>query len=138
ICNKGAGGGRGRSHRPGEHCLDTHQGKGVSSMPLLLLGSIGVAGTLLLSGCGSSSITVQSSSPAASIVVTGDSTAVTALKTKNQAQLQAGATAVDGDQHSGNHVCGFSVTKNGHSYQVDAYGNVATTTCSSTQQKSFQ
>jgi len=107
-------------------------------MRRLLLGSIGVAGTLLLSGCGSSSITVQSTSPAASIVVTGDSTALTALKTKIQAQLLTGETVVDGDQHSGNHVCGFSATKNGHSYQVDAYGNVTTGTCSSAQQKSFQ
>jgi hypothetical protein len=30
-------------------------------------------------------------------------------------------TVVDGDQHMGSHVCGFSVSKNGHSYQLDWY-----------------
>jgi len=104
----------------------------------LVLGAIGVAGALLLSGCGSSSLTVQSSSPAASIVVTGDSSTMTAIKTKIQSQLSSSETIVDGDQHSGNHVCGFSATKNGHTYQVDAYGNVPSTTCSSAQQQSFQ
>jgi len=110
-----------------------------------VLQAISLAGLLLLAGCGgasatppSAAITVLSTSPAASIVVTGDSTALAKLKAKVQTQLSAGETVVDGDQHSGTHVCGFSATKNGHSYQVDAYGGVSPNTCSTTQQQSFQ
>ncbi len=110
-----------------------------------VLRAIGVGGALLLAGCGAASatppsaaITVLSTAPTASIVVTGDSTALAKLKAKVQTQLSSGETVVDGDQHSGNHVCGFSATKNGHSYQVDAYGGVSPNTCSSTQQQSFQ
>src|ERR1700688_4673428 len=106
----------GRRARPstwsGNDRLDIYRGKGVSAMRRLVLGAIGVAGALLLSGCGNTSVTVQSSSPAASIVVTGDSSTMTALKTKIQSQLSSSETIVDGDQHSGNHVGGFSGTKN--------------------------
>jgi len=96
-----------------------------------------VAAALLLTACGSATITVVRTSPAASIVITSDSNAISALKPKIQPQLVAGQSLVDGDQHSGDRVCGFTLNKNGHSYQVDAYGSLPNTTCSQQAQQSL-
>jgi hypothetical protein len=105
----------------------------------LILGGIGLSAILLLSGCGTSSLTLVVSSPAASVVVTSDSDAIKAFKPKVQQQLAAtGETLVDGDQHSGNRVCGFSSSKNGHTYQVDVYGSAPAQTCNQQAQQQFQ
>lgn len=102
------------------------------------LAGLFAAVAFLLAACGSSSITVLRTSPAAAIVITSDSNAISSLKPKLQAALQAGETLVDGDQHTGDHFCGFSLSKNGHSYQVDAYGTLPNTTCSQATQDSLK
>ena len=106
-------------------------------MRRLTLCFLGVLAPLLLTACGSSTITIARLSPAASIVISGDGDAINALKPKVQRQLIDSQTLVDGDKHSGDHFCGFTLKKNGHTYQVDAYGSVPTTTCSQTTQQSF-
>jgi hypothetical protein len=70
------------------------------------------------------------------IVVTSDSTAITSLESKLKS-VASGVTIANGDSHSGAHVCGFNVSKNGHTYQVDVYGTVPTTICSAQAQASF-
>ena len=98
----------------------------------------GVGVALLLAGCGNETITASESQSgiSVSIVVTSDNTAISSieqsLKTEN-----TGVTVSNGDNHSGAHVCGFNVSKNGHTYQVDVYGNVPTSTCNSAAQSSF-
>jgi hypothetical protein len=105
----------------------------------LILSGIAVSATLLLAGCGTASLTVKVSTPSAAIVVSSDSDAIKAFKPKVQQQLgSSGETLVDGDQHSGNHVCGFSASKNGHNYQVDVYGSAPSDTCNSKAQQTFQ
>jgi hypothetical protein len=112
--------------------------------------ALGLPALLLLAGCGgssSASVTAQLSAAGVqgSMVVTTDSGAIAAVRTDLKAdQLStSGITLVDGDQHSGNHVCGYSVSKNGHNYQVDFYGNSAQSSslfasgCSSTEQQAF-
>ena len=101
------------------------------------LAGLFAAAALLLTACGNSSITVLRTSPAAAIVITSDSNAISSLKPKIQAQLQAGETLVDGDQHTGDHFCGFSLSKNGHTYQVDTYGSLPPNTCSQQGQQSL-
>ena len=107
-------------------------------MRRLTLCFLGVLAPLLLTACGSSTITISRLSPAASIVITGDSDAISTLKPKVQKQLTDSQTLEDGDHHSGDHFCGFTLKKNGHTYQVDAYGSVPTTTCSQATQQSFE
>ncbi|HZS14345.1 MAG TPA: hypothetical protein VFC09_07090 [Candidatus Dormibacteraeota bacterium] len=114
------------------------------------LAVLGLPALLLLAACGgssTSSITGQLSSGGlqGSMVVTTDSGAIAAVKANlNLGQLSSsGVTIVDGDQHNGNHVCGFNVSKNGHSYQVDYYtdssqlASLLTQGCSSTEQQRF-
>ena len=72
-----------------------------------------------------------------SIVVTSDSTAISALEHKIAALPGTGVTLSNGDKHSGAHVCGFSVGKNGHTYQVDAYGSLPASSCSASIQALF-
>jgi hypothetical protein len=94
-----------------------------------------------VSACGSSNSTITATGSQAGVtafeVVTSDGTAISALK----GSPHGGATLQDGDQHTGNHICGFSVSKNGHSYQVDWYSNSSALTsallCSSSAQQQF-
>jgi hypothetical protein len=53
-----------------------------------------------------------------------------ALEQKIAAVLGTGVTLSNGDKHSGAHVCGFSVSKNGHTYQVDVRGSLPASSCS--------
>jgi len=87
----------------------------------VILATILGSGTLLLAGCGSSTITATQAGYSA--VVSSDSDAITALKAKLPSNLN-GATLHDGDAHSGPHICGFNASKNGHTYQVDFYGTL--------------
>jgi hypothetical protein len=104
-----------------------------------VLATIAFAATLLLAGCGSSTITVTASSAGqvGSGVVTGDSDAIAALKTKLAAFFGAGATVTDGDQHTGNQVCTFNASKNGHSYSVVIYGALPASSCDASGQTNF-
>jgi hypothetical protein len=90
---------------------------------VLLIGSVAIA-VFTVSACGgsNSSITVVGSTsgvPSLWGVITTDSTAITTIKTAESSTQNV--TVQDGDQHQGNHVCGYSVSKNGHSYQVDYF-----------------
>jgi hypothetical protein len=98
----------------------------------------GIGTTLLLAGCGNQTITATESAEGlnVSIVVTSDSTAITSLESSLKSS-DATAKVSDGDNHTGSHVCGFSASKNGHSYQVDVYGNVPTSTCDAAAKASF-
>ncbi len=110
---------------------------------------LGLPVLLLLAGCGSSNSSVtaelNSGGVQGSMVVTTDSGAIAAVRANlNSGQLSAsGISLVDGDQHSGTHVCGYSVSKDGHNYQVDFYANSAQSSslfssgCSSSEQQSF-
>jgi hypothetical protein len=104
-------------------------------------GVAGVATTLLLAGCGSNETMTESQTAlgglSGSIVVTSDSTAISALEHKIAALPGTGVTLSNGDKHSGAHVCGFSVGKNGHTYQVDAYGSLPASSCSASIQALF-
>ncbi len=94
--------------------------------------------TLLLSSCGTSSLTIKVPSSGSTVVVSSDGDAINALKTKvQQSFASSGDSVVDGDQHSGNHICGFGKTKNSHSYQVDVYGGAPTDSCNATAQQQF-
>jgi hypothetical protein len=98
----------------------------------------GIATTLLLAGCGNQTVTATESAEGVnvSIVVTSDSTAIASLTSSLKASDPT-AKVSDGDNHSGSHVCGFSASKNGHSYQVDVYGNVPASTCDADAKASF-
>jgi hypothetical protein len=98
----------------------------------------GIGTTLLLAGCGNETVTASESVSglSVSIVVTSDSTAIAYLESKLKTS-DAGATVSNGDNHTGNHVCGFNVSKNGHTYQVDVYGSVPSTVCDSDAKASF-
>lgn len=98
---------------------------------------VAAAAAVLLTACGNATITVVRTSPAGSIVITSDGNAINALKPKIEALLGAGTVLDDGDQHTGQHLCGFSLNKNGHSYQVDAYGDLPSGTCSEASQQSL-
>ncbi len=98
----------------------------------------GIGTTLLLAGCGNQTITASESVEglSVSIVVTSDSTAIASLESSLKTS-DATATVSNGDNHTGNHVCGFNVSKNGHTYQVDVYGTVPSSTCNQAAQASF-
>jgi hypothetical protein len=98
----------------------------------------GIGTTMLLAGCGNETVTASESSAGltVSIVVTSDSTAIASLESSLKTS-GAGATVSNGDNHTGNHVCGFNVSKNGHTYQVDVYGSVPSSTCNAAAQASF-
>jgi hypothetical protein len=98
----------------------------------------GIGATLLLAGCGNQTITASQTVAglSVSIVVTSDSTAITSLESSLKTS-DASATVSNGDNHTGSHVCGFNVSKNGHNYQVDVYGTVPNSTCNAQAQASF-
>ena len=98
----------------------------------------GIGTTLLLAGCGNETVTASESASglSVSIVVTSDSTAIAYIESKLKAS-NTGVNVSNGDTHSGNHVCGFNVSKNGHTYQVDVYGSVPNSTCNQAAQQSF-
>jgi hypothetical protein len=95
----------------------------------------GIGATILLAGCGNETVTASESVAGltVSIVVTSDSTAIASLESSIKTS-DTSATISNGDNHTGNHVCGFNVSKNGHSYQVDIYGTVPSSVCSAAQQ----
>ncbi len=100
----------------------------------------GIGTTLLLAGCGNQTITASESVSGVSvaIVVTSDSTGLSSVESRIKA-VSPTVTISNGDTHSGAHVCGFNVSKNGHTYQVDVYGSsaVPTAVCSPAEQASF-
>ena len=87
----------------------------------------GAIAALTVSACGSpgnSTVTLIGSNAGVPFVwgvVTTDSVAMAAIRTT----VGSNGTVQDGDVHSGTRVCGYNVTKNGHSYQVDYYTNNA-------------
>jgi hypothetical protein len=97
-----------------------------------------------LSACGGSNATitvVDNTTGSVFGVITTDSTAMVVI---TKAERNAPNTSVkDGDQHMGNHVCGYSVSKNGHSYQVDYYpsssvaASLLASQCASAAQQQF-
>ena len=93
---------------------------------------------MLLASCGNQTITASESASglSVSIVVTSDSTAISSIESSLKTQ-ETGVTISNGDTHTGNHVCGFNVSKNGHSYQVDVYGSVPSSTCNAAAKASF-
>lgn len=99
----------------------------------LTIGLIATASALLLVGCGNSTITLTavSNGVTVSIVVTSDSNAIAALK--SNPAVRAGGTIQEGDDHVGSHICGFSVSKGGHTYQVDYYDTGALSNSSPTE-----
>jgi hypothetical protein len=103
---------------------------------VLVVASIGT--TLLLSGCGGQTITASQavSGQTIAIVVTSDSTGIASVESRVKA-TSPGVTFANGDTHTGAHVCGFNVSKDGHTYQVDVYGAVPTTICNAQAQASF-
>jgi hypothetical protein len=98
----------------------------------------GIATTVLLVGCGDQTVTASESASGinVSIVVTSDSTAISSIESSLK-NTGTGVTISNGDNHKGSHVCGFNVSKNGHTYQVDVYGNIPASTCSSAAQAQF-
>jgi hypothetical protein len=97
-----------------------------------------------LSACGGSNSTITVTAGGGTIwgVVTSDSTAIPVIQ-KAESNTP-NVTVQSGDVHMGNHVCGFNVSKNGHSYQFDWYTNnsasaslLQTTECGSTFQQQF-
>jgi hypothetical protein len=106
----------------------------------------GAIAAFTVSTCGSSNSTITvvgttSGVPTVWGVITTDSTAMAAIKTAEGST--SNVTLQDGDLHMGNHVCGFSTSKNGHSYQIDYYTNSSTAAalleaqCSATGQQQF-
>lgn len=98
----------------------------------------GIGATLLLAGCGDQTITASQavSGQTVAIVVTSDSTGIASVESRVKA-ASPGVTVANGDTHTGGHVCGFNVSKNGHTYQVDVYGVVPNTICNAQAQASF-
>jgi len=96
----------------------------------------GIATTLLLASCGTQTITATGTGSGLSVsfVITADTDAVTALEATIRT---SGLTIVDGSSPKGAHVCGFNRSKNGHTYQVDVYGDAPKSTCSASSQNEF-
>lgn len=103
-------------------------------MTRLSAAGVTVAITLVLAGCGGSTITVQYMNKGqvqGSVVVSGDSDGVNQLKAKVPTEGSANElSVVDGDQHQGNQVCATDVSKNGKSYHFVAYGQLDPAICS--------
>lgn len=93
----------------------------MSQLRRLTLGVIAGAATLLLVGCGNSTITITNMDTGVpiTIVVTSDSTAIPSLE--HNLPVLSGVSVRNGDDHVGTHFCGFSASKDGHTYQVDFY-----------------
>jgi hypothetical protein len=92
-------------------------------------GMAGGLAALLLTSCGTSSVTLIQpfqGGGSLSVVVVGDSDAVSALKPKMQQAFgtpPGGVVQVlDGDQHTGNQICSYSVSNNSHNYTITVYG----------------
>jgi hypothetical protein len=96
----------------------------------------GIGATVLLAGCGNQTITATEtgSGLTVSFVITGDTDAVNALETTIKS---SGLTIVTGSSPTGAHVCGFNRAKNGHTYQVDVYGDAPASVCSASEQTEF-
>jgi hypothetical protein len=99
-----------------------------------------------VSACGSSNSTITAIGTTSGVptvwgVITTDTTAMAVIKTAEGST--SNVTVQDGDQHMGNHVCGYSASKNGHSYQIDYYTNSSAAAslleaqCSTTAQQQF-
>jgi hypothetical protein len=97
---------------------------------------VGLAATLLLAGCGNETITATQtgSGLTVSFVIMSDTDAVTALEATIKS---SGLTIASGTSPTGAHVCGFNRSKNGHTYQVDVYGDAPATTCNAAAQTEF-
>jgi hypothetical protein len=90
-----------------------------------LLAGFGASAALLLAGCGNSEITVTSSQGGitVSIVVQSDSTGIGLVRQEAATKSNGGnAKVTDGSHPVGPHICGFTASKGGHTYQFDFYG----------------
>jgi hypothetical protein len=96
----------------------------------------GIGATLLLASCGNTTVTATEtgSGLTVSFVITSDGDAVTALEATIKS---SGLTVANGSSPTGAHICGFNRSKNGHTYQVDVYGDAPTSTCSASAQTEF-
>jgi hypothetical protein len=117
------------------------------------LAGLGAAAALLLAGCGNSEVTISGneSGMTFSAVVASDSTGISLVKQEVKSESSSGsfsgATVSDGDTHSGNQICSFTASKNGHSYTVTFYasnlpagvtsGMLSSTLCAQSTQQSF-
>lgn len=98
------------------------------------------AAGVLVAACGSSttqgvSLTLFSYGPSgganASMVVTSDTVAIRALKNRVIGLEQSDGGLFDGSKPVGPHICGYTVTKDGHDYQVEVFGNAPSNSCDS-------
>ena len=99
-----------------------------------------VLAAILVAGCGtpdSASLTLGNGGLHGSVVITSDKTAIVSLRNAVIAAQQSDGGIYDGSHPVGAHVCGFSFTKQGHSYQVDVYGSVPNSSCDSAAQTGF-
>jgi hypothetical protein len=77
------------------------------------------------------------------MVIESDSTAIADIEKSPSSNAYgfSGLNFSDGDVHSEPHVCGFTGSHNGHTYQVDFYGNLrsgaAAYVCTTTERQEF-
>jgi hypothetical protein len=105
-------------------------------MPSSTWPALALSAVVLVAGCGTGDASITLISLGGSMVIKSDSGAIAAIR--------ATVIAGSGTQHIGNgsdavgaHVCGFKVSKNGHEYQVDYYGQLPSDLCSSASQANF-
>ena len=112
--------------------------------------ALGTAAVLLLAGCGNATLTVDEDIAGIHlfIVVQSDSTAITELQPVIKSELSSSGISgsiTQGGSPSGSRICSFSVSKDGHSYQVQVYApssaaslfTGASFPCSSSNQQEF-
>ena len=109
----------------------------------------GGAAAILLAGCSTPAAnetvtaSLNQNGYTVQMVITSDSTAIADIEgsPSSNAYGFSGLNFSNGDMHSEAHVCGFSVSHNGHTYRVDFYGNLragaAAYVCTSTEQQEF-
>jgi hypothetical protein len=111
-----------------------------------LLAGIAGAACLLAAGCGTDAITVTGGvgSTTLSVVVQSDSAGITLVKQSVTSQNGTlSGTVSSGDNHVGDHLCSFHVSKDGNSYDVGFYasglpaGVTASDFCSTAVEKAF-
>jgi hypothetical protein len=89
-------------------------------------GRDGGSACLLAAGCGTDAITVTGGvgSATLSVVVQSDSAGIALVKQSVASQNSTlSGTVTNGDNHVGDHLCSFHVSKDGNSYDVDFYAS---------------
>jgi hypothetical protein len=91
-----------------------------------LLAGVAVSASLLIVGCGNSSLTLSFNEDgiSGSIVVTSDQSAINSLKASAASEGLgglSGATITNGSNPVGSELCSWSASTSGHSYQLAVY-----------------